>query len=233
MRIRTMTFVIAVVMISLGSVQSTADVIIEVEPLTPQVSVLPSCTVEICCRPIFLGLAWHCFTKCTTIGADEEPVVTACRGGPTGLRWDQYPQVPNPIPDLPQLNSPPVCPEWDFGDSAHGPIDTYCGPFVRGHPDFPKNKASQSCVDVVATSTGCQLCDCIEDIMCRIQKCCVRYELLPGVGYGYNSNSSAFTAISACQAGGGGPIVLPVGGPLLDAPGWNIMIPLENCPTCP
>jgi len=112
MQIPTMTFVIAVVMIGLGSVQSTADVIIEVKPLTPQVMVAPSCKVEIYCR-VLAGIAWHCFTKCTTT-------------------------LPN-------------------GD----------------------------------------------------------------------------TVITACQTSGGGPIVLPDGGPWLDAPGWNVLIPLENCPTCP
>jgi len=231
MQIRTMTFVIAVVMISLGSVQSTADVIIEVEPLTPQVSVLPSCTVEICCTGIGGSapggaIAWHCFTKCTKSKSGGVPEVTACNGGPSGLFRDLVPEVENPIPGGPQLNPPPDC----SGNGLWGPVYTYCGPWDRTHPDYPKNEAPQPFCRDVTTGTDCNLCDCIKKVMDCIELCCVNYELVPD-WYGYNSNSAAYTAISACQTGGGGPIALPDGLPWLGAPGWGIVIPL--CPECP
>lgn len=76
------------------------------------------------------------------------------------------------------------------------------------------------------------MCACIEDVMCRIELCCVRYELLPEL-YGYNSNSSAYTALNECQAEGGGPIAIPADPPPLGAPGWEVDIPLADCPACP
>ena len=126
-------------------------------------------------------------------------------------------------------NVPPQCNGWTIVDGAWGPIDTYCGPYSNGHPDwqFPP----LPCADT-ASGTNCATCDCIRDVMCRIELCCVRYEVLPEL-YGFNSNSSAFTAIDACQPSSGGPQPLPIPAPPLGAPGWSVLIPLANCPSCP
>jgi len=147
MQIPTMTFVIAVVMIGLGSVQSTADVTIEVEPPTPLVSLLPlSCKVEICCRPTHI-VAWHCFTKCTETFPNGDTRVTACRGSPTGLGQNEWPPG---VPSKPNVK--PVCPPWSVLDGAWGPVDTYCGPLEEGHPDFAETEAPQPiCREVVTT----------------------------------------------------------------------------------
>jgi len=202
------------------------DTVITILPPTPQQMIAPACKVEVCCKGIVGvgGLAWHCFTKCTTTFPDGRVEVTACLGSPSGLFVDQWPAGVATSP-----NVPPQCNGWTIVDGAWGPIDTYCGPYSNGHPDwqFPP----PPCTDA-ASGTNCATCDCIGDVMCRIESCCVRYELLPEL-YGFNSNSSAFTAIDACQPSSSGPQPLPIPAPPLGAPGWSVLIPLENCPICP
>jgi len=213
-------------LIGLGSPPARADVIITIQPPTPPQMTAPSCKVEICCTSIGSGggVAWHCFTKCTKTLPDGKTEVTACRGGPTGLFGDLW---PTGVPTSP--NSPPPCEGWTIVDGAWGPIDTYCGPFQKGHPDW--RQSPLPCEDA-ASGTDCGMCDCIKNVMCRIELCCVRYELLPEL-YGFNSNSTAFTAITLCQPPGGGIQPLPFPEAALGAPGWPIEIPLLNCPTCP
>jgi len=218
----------AVVACAISGASSAAggDKVITILPPTPQQMIAPACKVEVCCKSIVGvgGLAWHCFTKCTTTFPDGSVEVTACRGSPSGLFVDQWPAGVETSP-----NFPPQCNGWTIVDGAWGPIDTYCGPYSNGHPDwqFPP----LPCADT-ASGTNCATCDCIRDVMCRIELCCVRYEVLPEL-YGFNSNSSAFTAIDACQPSSGGPQPLPIPAPPLGAPGWSVLIPLANCPSCP
>ena len=205
-----------------------------VTPPTTQPLVSFECKVEICCvgAPI-VGekIAWHCFTKCTIDVPDGDDIVTACRGGPAGLFRDlEDPgtaSAPNPEPN---------CPGWNIFHGAWGPIDTYCGPFDEDHPDWREDKQGP-CTDA-AVDSDCDTCDCIKTIMCRIEACCIRYEGIPEVSPvgGFNSNSSAFTAITICQPDSSGPQALPLdplNQPLLGAPGWGLLIPLSSCPTCP
>lgn len=223
---RTVALTIAVAAVA-GA--ASADLVIAIQPPNPQPMSPPSCKVEVCCKMIAGGLAWHCFTKCIRTNPDGSEEVTACRGGPAGL-FGGGDLSPPGVPGYP--NQRPSCPGWTIFDGPFGPIDTYCGPFRKFHPDWPEDGAPlPSCKDI-STSGSCSMCACIEDVMCRIQLCCVRYELLPEL-YGYNSNSTAYTALDECQPSGGGPIPLPHGAPPLEAPGWEIEIPLANCPTCP
>ncbi len=215
-----------VLLADLSSCPVLGDVIITIQPPTPQQLIAPSCKIEVCCTNIGSGggVAWHCFTKCTKTLPDGKTEITACRGGPSGLLRDLWPPG---VPSSP--NSPPPCDNWTILDGAWGPIDTYCGQFQKGHPDW--RQSPLPCEDA-ASGTNCETCDCIRNIMCRIELCCVRYELIPEF-YGFNSNSTAFTAVNACQPSGSGPQPLPYPVPLLGAPGWDIDIPLVDCPTCP
>jgi hypothetical protein len=229
MQTRLLTAVAVVPAIAVGCSTVAADVIISVLPPTPQPMTAPSCTIEVCCKEIAGGLAWHCFTKCIKTNPDGTEEVTSCRGGPAGLFGGGNLCQPG-VPGYP--NKRPHCPGWTIFDGAWGPIDTYCGPFREGHPDWPgRGSAPQSC-EGVSSGGNCAMCACIEDVMCRIQLCCVRYELLPEL-YGFSCNSVVYTAITECQPPGGGPIPLPTGAPPLEAPGWEIEIPLASCPTCP
>lgn len=195
-------------------------------PHPPQILIPVSCVVEVCCTGAGSASspAWHCFTKCTKTFPDGRTEVIACRGGPSGLLRDLW---PTGVPSAP--NAPPPCDGWTILDGAWGPIDTYCGPYQRGHPDW--RQSPLPCEDVTSDK-GCELCECIREIMCRMEFCCVRYELLPEL-YGFNSNSTAFTAIDECQPPGNGPQPLPQPTPPLGAPGWETVIPLLDCPTCP
>lgn len=112
-----------------GPAVAQGGVVIPVLPPTPRPMIAPTCTLEVCCTNIGSGggIAWHCFTKCTKTFPDGRTEVTACRGGPTGLFRDLWPEG---VPGFP--NSPPPCNGWTFFNGAWGPIDTYCGPFERG-----------------------------------------------------------------------------------------------------
>ncbi len=203
-------------------------VIVIVNPPTPQPLVAPTCTVAVCCKglPFGSGIAWHCFTKCTRTTPDGGTEVIACCGNPTGLLRDLWPEG---VRDSP--NGPPNCDGWGLGEGAWGPIDTYCGPYIEGHPDWRRNQPP--CAASIV-GTDCGTCDCIRDVMCQVEACCVRYELIPELAPGgYNSNSTAFTALELCKPSGAGPPVLPLGAPVLGVPGWGTPIPLSGCPVCP
>ena len=176
-----------------------------VTPPTPQPLVAPFCKVEICCvgAPIVgQGIAWHCFTKCTKNIPNAIPIVTACRGGPAGLGRDLEPDGVEGSP-----NPEPNCPGWNIFNGAWGPIDTYCAPFNSDHPDWREDKQGPC----EAVDGGCSICECIEDVMCRIEACCVRYEGIPEFSPGgFNSNSASFTAIHMCQPHGSAPQALPL-----------------------
>lgn len=213
-----------------GFVRRTIVTIKPPSPPPPHILLPAFCVIEVCCMGVGSpsSPAWHCFTKCTQYLPDGTTKVTACGARPSGLfdndlalKYPSVPGYPNSIPD---------CPGWGIFDGAWGPIDTYCGPYRRGHPDWPGDDwplGSVTCSEA-SCGTDCSTCACIEDVMCRIEKCCVRYELFPEL-YGYNSNSSAFTALVECGCSPG----LPSGSPPLGAPGWNVPIQVSDCPTCP
>lgn len=82
-----------------------------------------TCRIELCCKNLLL-VAWHCYIKCTHIRSDGGILrVEACRGGPTGLFWDLWPEAPDPITGEAR-NTPPDCPGWTIFDGLLGPIDT-------------------------------------------------------------------------------------------------------------
>jgi RHS repeat-associated protein len=138
----------------------------------------------ICCRQLgdlnkpSTGPIGHCYFKCGS-GPNER----ACSANPVGLWEDRWPEG---TPGHP--NTQPQCPGWTIFDGAWGPIDTYCGPFRPGHPDYGTN---QSCTPV-HEYTG-TLCECVENVMKSIEDCCLGYELL-----GPNSNSVIYTALKQC-----------------------------------
>lgn len=173
---------------------------------------------EVCCILIVFEQAWHCFTKCTSFDEDGDVIdVEACRGGPTRFlifrKWTK----------AKGKNTPPDC----FGDPIWGPIDTYCGPYEDGHPDYPDNKKQAekiTCEEIVSDWQACIECICLEIVMSCIEECCIDFHPILGP----NSNSAAYTALEYCVAS---PIVLPDGGPFFDAPGWGQIIDLSQC--CP
>ena len=187
--------------------------------------VLPTCTIEVCCKLIVFDQAWHCFTKCTKIDEDGDVTVQVCRGGPT--RFTIFPIWPkvkdengNP------RNFPPDC----FGDPIWGPIDIYCGPYRRGHPDYPgdpEDLEAISCNVIVSDSQACLECQCLEVVMQCIEECCIPYDPL----FGPNSNSAAYTALATCLPLLEVVVFLPPGAPLLDTPGWGELIDISAC--CP
>jgi len=227
------------------SAQAVQDIPI-VAPI-PQFVGPPSCSVEVCCAPIRSDssdgsaagagqVAWHCFTKCIQRDGGE-PIVRACRGGPTSAPFKRFPEWdplnPNPVT---------LCPHGIFY-GVHGPIDTFCGPWDSNHPDYPDElpaggdpDAGLKCVQV-GDLGDCSECSCIENTMAAIESCCVQYELLPNPLYGHNSNSTARTAIERCAQWGNGPVPFPVGAPWpLGAPGWAVPIECSDCgsmPGCP
>lgn len=176
----------------------------------------PTCIIEVCCHPIgaTLGLAWHCYTKCTKTYHDGRKEITVCGGNPSG---GILPPKKKKV-DPPGTESP--CPGWNFFDGPDGWIKTHCDPF-ESVPEW-KRRDKARCRQV--SSGDCAACDCIKDVFCRIEKCCIRYRLLEE-----NSNSSAYTALKRCLTELA--IQLPHGNPW--APGWGNEINLGNCPTCP
>ena len=248
-RIQVLIAVAMVMAVFPGMASAASDIadVIEVPgDIPPERPPEPTCTIEVCC--VLIGktghLAWHCFTKCTKSEDGVDDVITACSGNPAGLFGDLVPDPRNEENGQP-LNPGPDCANWTIFRGAWGPIDTYCGPYQDGHPDWrdPNTETEAQCTEV-GFGGGCGACECIEDIMCRIEACCVRYELLPEL-YGYNSNSSAYTALSNCLESEGvpgivefllldqPPLELPDGQPGFGAPGWGRLIDLSECDACP
>lgn len=177
-----------------------------------------TCTIEVCCVLTVFEQAWHCFTICISFDEDEKVKgVVSCRGGPRRfLIFRKWAKVKG-------KNTPPDC----FGNPIWGPIDTYCGPYEDGHPDYPTNLKDWekiTCELIVSDSEACEECECIEDVMSCIEECCIDFRPILGP----NSNSAAYTALEDCVPS---LIVLPDGGPLFGAPGWGQLIDLSQC--CP
>ncbi len=181
---------------------------VELEEPVPDV-----CEVYICTKMLPSeggGGSWFAHTYITCKGADG--ALSACRGGPAGLDGDMR------KPEARRTDAYPCGEGWGFFNGAWGAVDTYCGPFTKDHPDWPRADESgtepdpalwplQNCGDVLGAEwTGgqnCAACECIAEFFDCIRGCCLRYECFPEL-YGDNCNSVAFSALAHCLGGSGG-----------------------------
>jgi len=148
----------------------------KVVPIVPR----GPCIIELWCNPLEGGLGEHCYLVSTCDGEADE-VIDHCRGGPSGP-GDGGSSACTNTPD----GEDPAPPDgW-------GPIETDCGPYIPGVPDYTEDPGAfrrTACYDADCRWKW----DCVKHIMDEINWCQQPYSPC-----GPNSNTVIKFALKHC-----------------------------------